>query len=103
MKLGGKRPPGDNPPSLFDKWHVTSSMIKLENWKLDPGFLKGGEGGGVQIWSTNKKGGGGGRRGPILGPMLKRLHRGTKGGSRLPGHPPPDPPLINILHDLFCS
>ena len=42
----------------------------------DPGFLKGG--GGVQIRSTSKKGGPDG--GPILGPMLKSLHRGTKGG-----------------------
>ena len=43
-------------------------------------------GGGVQIRSTSKKGGPDG--GPILGPMLKSLHRGTKGGSR------PPPPWI---------
>ena len=54
------------------------------NAGADPGFLKGG--GGVQIRSTSKKGG---RPdgGPILGPMLKSLHRGTKGGVQTP--PPP--------------
>ena len=51
----------------------------------DPGFLKGG-GRGVQIRSTRKKGGPDG--GPILGPMLKSLHRGTKGGGPDPLAPP---------------
>ena len=49
----------------------------------DPGFLKGG---GVQIRSIQAKEGGA-DGGPILGPMLKSLHRGTKGGGG------PDPPL----------
>ena len=55
----------------------------------DPGFLKGG----VQIRSIPaKKGLPDG--GPILGPMLKSLHRGTKGGGPDPLDPPPlDPPL----------
>ena len=56
----------------------------------DPGFLKGG---GVQIRSTSKKGGADG--GPILGPMLTSLHRGTKGGVRTPWTPPP--PLDPLL------
>ena len=41
---------------------------------------------GVQIRSTSKKGGPDG--GPILGPMLKSLHRGTKGGVMDPPPPP---------------
>ena len=42
----------------------------------DPGFLKvGGGGGGGQA-----KGGGVQGGGPTLGPMLKSLHRGPKGG-----------------------
>ena len=45
--------------------------------EADPGFLKGG----AQIRSTIKRGGPDG--GPILGPMLKSLHRGTKGGGVL--------------------
>ena len=51
---------------------------QLKTWEAgaDPGFLKAG--GGVKIRSTSKKGGPDG--GPILGPMLKSLHRGTKGG-----------------------
>ena len=51
--------------------------------RADPGFLKGG----VQIRSTKstskKKGGGRPDGGPILGPMLKSLHRGTKGGGSI--------------------
>ena len=38
-----------------------------------PGLLKGG---GVHLKSTSKKRGGGPGGGPILGPMLKSLHRG---------------------------
>ena len=57
----------------------------MHSRRADPGFLKGG---GVQIRSTSKKGGPDG--GPILGPMLKSLHRGTKGG----GGDPLDPPRI---------
>ena len=45
------------------------------------------EKGGVQIRSTSKKGGPDG--GPILGPMLKSLHHGTKGGGPDPLDPPP--------------
>ena len=47
-------------------------------------FEKGG--GGVHLRSTSKKGGGS-RRGPILGPMLKSLHSGQKGGIRTPSPP----------------
>ena len=46
----------------------------------DPGFLK--RGGGVHLRSTSKKGGPGG--GPIVGPMLKSLHRGPKSGTTPP-------------------
>ena len=56
----------------------------------DPGFLKGGG----HIMSTSKKGGQTG--GPILGPMLKSLHRGTKGGGANPPGPL-DPPLPWLL------
>ena len=51
----------------------------------DPGFLKGG--GGSRLGLQAKKGGPDG--GPILGPMLKSLHRATKGGG---GPDPLDPP-----------
>ena len=45
---------------------------------------------GVHLRSTSKKRGGG----PTLGPMLKSLHRGPKGGGvRTPWTPPLDPPL----------
>ena len=44
-------------------------------------------GGGVHLRSTSKKGEGGPRGGPTLGPMLKSLHRGPKGG-RTPCPPP---------------
>ena len=45
---------------------------------------------GVHLRSTSKKGGGGPRGGPTLGPMLKSLHRGPKGGGvRTPWTPPP--------------
>ena len=54
-----------------------------------PGFLKRG---GVHLRSTSKKKGGGGPRGgPTLGPMLKSLHRGPRGGG---GGPDPLPPWI---------
>ena len=43
----------------------------------DPGFLKR-RGGGT--WGLQAKEGGGSRRGPTLGPMLKSLQRGPKGG-----------------------
>ena len=39
---------------------------------------------GVHLRSTSRKGGG-----PTLGPMLKSLHRGPKGGVRTPWTPPP--------------
>ena len=52
----------------------------------DAGFLKGG--GGVQLTSTRKKEGGGV---PALGPFLKSLHRGLKGGVHTPA--PRDPHL----------
>ena len=42
----------------------------------DPGFLKGGG----SILGLQAKEGGGPRGGPTLGPMLKSLHRGPKGG-----------------------
>ena len=46
-------------------------------------------GGGSRLGLQAKKGGGG----PILGPMLKSLHRGTKGGVQTPPPPPLDPPM----------
>ena len=45
--------------------------------------------GGVHLRSTSKKRGGGPRGGPALGPMLKSLHRGPKGGGPDPLDPPP--------------
>ena len=51
-------------------------------------FERGG--GGVHLRSTSKKGGA--RGGPTLGPMLKSLHRGPKGGG--PDPPPPPDPLL---------
>ena len=51
-----------------------------------------------------KKGGG-----PTLGPMLKSLHRGPKGGVRTPWTPPPGsatayrPYHIGFMHDLHAS
>ena len=53
------------------------------------------EGEGGQIRSTSKRGGGP-DGGPILGPMLKSLHRGTKwgGGVLTPWTPPLDPQLV---------
>ena len=88
----------------------------------DPGFLKGG-GGGVQariqdfsqappldivrvtsstgsataswVYKQKKRGGG-----PTLGPMLKNLHRGPKGGGGS-GPPAPPPPWIrHVLHGV---
>ena len=54
-------------------------LIKLitDYTGADPGFLKGG---GSRLGLPAKRGGGP-RRGSNLGPMLKSLHRGTKGGS----------------------
>ena len=45
-------------------------------------FLKGGSNLGLHAKSGGGQGwvGGGGGCGPALGPMLKSLHRGTKGG-----------------------
>ena len=45
------------------------------------------ERGGSRLGLQAKKGGADG--GPILGPMLKSLHRGTKGGVQTPWTPPP--------------
>ena len=50
------------------------------------------KGGGVHLRSTSKKKGRGPGGGPTLGPMLKSLHSGQKGGSGPPG-PPLDPPM----------
>ena len=57
----------------------------------DPGFLKGG---GVHFRSTSKKKGGP-RGGTTLGPMLKSLHHGPKGGAG-----PPGPPLGPLLRPV---
>ena len=47
-------------------------------------------GGGSRLGLQAKKGGGADGGGPILGPMLKSLHRGTKGGGvQTPWTPPP--------------
>ena len=63
----------------------------------DPGLF---ERGGVQIRSTSKKGGPDG--GPILGLMLKSLHRGTKGGGPDPLDPPLDPLLVHAC-TILCE
>ena len=52
-------------------------------------------GGGSRLGLQAKKVGPDG--GPILGPMLKSLHRGTKGG-RTPWGPPLDPLLHYIIY-----
>ena len=57
----------------------------------DPGFLKGG-GVHLDLGLQAKKGGGGPRGGPTLGPMLKSLHRGPKGGGGGPDPLDPPPP-----------
>ena len=51
----------------------------------DAGFLKGG---GGPTWVYTQKGG------PVLGPMLKSLHRGPKGGGGVQTPDPPPPHLI---------
>ena len=49
--------------------------------RAEPGFLKGG--GSRLGLQAKKKGGGRPDGGPILGPMLKSAHRGTKGGGSI--------------------
>ena len=61
-------------------------MIEVQGRIQD--FWKGG---GSILGLQAKKGGGGPRGGPTLGPMLKSLHRGPKGGVRTPRTPPPPP------------
>ena len=56
-------------------------LLLHQGWIQD--FWRGGGILGLQA----KKGDPGG--GPTLGPMLKRLYRGPKGGRRPPGPPPP--------------
>ena len=75
-----------------------SLIAYLQVAGADPGFLK--RGGGASIGLQAKKGDSGG--GPILGPMLKSLHRGPKGGS---SPPDPDPPMgsSHILQTLGGS
>ena len=83
---------------IYEKkdWTKLFSKIPGTTPGADPGFLKGG--GGVQIRSTSKKGGPDG--GPILGPMLKNLHRGTKGG----GGPDPLPPgSALVIEDIVFT
>ena len=65
---------------------VTSSIIciYIDSAGADPGFLKGGV---SRLGLPAKKGGLDG--GPILGPMLKSLHRDTKGGPDPLDPPPP--------------
>ena len=73
-------------------------------WKK--GELRGGsrifEGGGVHLRSTSKKGGGSKRGGPTLGPMLKRLHRGPKGGGGPGPLPPPPGSATGAICKLEC-
>ena len=57
----------------------------------DPGFFKGGGGGGSILGLQAKRGWGAGG-GPIVGPMLKSLHSGPKRGG-------PDPP--GSAHDTY--
>ena len=71
----GPTPPGSN--------KLVFILLDIEDRIQD--FSK--VGGGVHLRSTSKKGGPGG--GPILGPMLKSLHRGPKGGGPGPLDPPP--------------
>ena len=52
-------------------------------------------GGGSILGLKAKKGGGGPRGGPTLGPMLKSLYRGPKGGG---GSGPPGPPWIHYCY-----
>ena len=65
---------------LYVSDHRTAPMLV----QRPPGFLKGG---GARLGLPAK--GGGADGGPILGPMLKNLHRGTKGGGPDPLDPPP--------------
>ena len=61
----------------------------------DPGFLKEG-GGGLTYVYTQKWGRG--PRGPVLGPMLKSLHRGPIGRGPDPRTPPPvSAPVLRVL------
>ena len=81
----------DITPCLFSNTLMTTSYMPCPyidssiRAGADPGFLKEG-GGGSRLGLPAKKGGGP-DGGPILGPMLKSLHLGTRGGVLTP--PPP--------------
>ena len=81
------------PPSLLDihkhpppLGHCPRDVIRPQKiWKTPP------------LLDIHKRGG------PTLGPMLKSLHRGPKGGGvRTPWTPPLDPPLIWISW-ILCT
>ena len=60
------------------------------------------QGGGGILGLQAKKGGGGPEWGPTLGPMLKSLHPGKKGGGRAGPPPPPDPHGVPCIYDEDC-
>ena len=62
---------------------VSSALRKIEKHPHSWTFTKGG--------------------GPTLGPMLKSLHRGPKGGVRTPWTPPLDPPLLPSACCCICG
>ena len=73
-----KKHPGPKVPHCINNNHERTPATGA-----DPGFLKSG------VHLQAKKKGGGAGEGPILGPMLKSLHRGPKRGVRTPWTPPP--------------